>query len=309
MMSPEEVKSRVYGLLSFPVTPFTPGGEIDVARFRRHVRFMAEGGPNALFVCGGTGEFFSLDADEFGTLVRAAVEEIQGTIPIIAGAGYGTRLACQFARAAEEAGADGVMVMPPYLVNAEQEGLYRHYRAVASATRAAVIVYQRDNAIFAPSTVSRLAEVPNVIGFKDGYGDMERLTRIRIAVGNRLMILNGMPTAELSAGAFRGAGCRTYSSAVFNFVPEIARAFFRAIEADDLASCDRLLEGFYRPFGELRDKVKGYAVSLIKAGLRITGESAGGVRAPLVDPTPDHFNELEQVIERGRRLVQNQQAA
>ncbi len=303
VLSPSELKTRVRGLLSFPVTPFTPEGEVDVPRFREHVRFMIDGGPAALFVCGGTGEFFSLDLAEYRTLVGAAVEQAAGALPIIAGCGYGTRLANEFARAAESAGADGLMVMPPYLLHAEQSGLLEHYREIASATRLGVILYQRDNAIFAPATVARLAEIPNIVGFKDGHGDMERLLRTRMAVGDRLLFLNGMPTAELSCRAFYGAGVRTYSSAVFNFVPEVSYAFYEAMERDNLARVNELLEAFYIPFANLRDRAKGYAVSLVKAGVGMIGRSAGGVRAPLVDPLPEHREELAALIKKARRLA------
>src|SRR5215470_14241129 len=168
-LSPQELALQIQGLLSFPVTPFDAAGEIDLPRFREHIRYMASQNPAGLFVCGGTGEFYSLGLDEYRTLVRAAVEEVGGKLPIVAGVGYGARLAREFARAADESGADGLMVLPPYLVLAEQEGLYQHYRALAQATRLGIILYQRDNAIFAPATVRRLAEVPNVVGFKDGY--------------------------------------------------------------------------------------------------------------------------------------------
>jgi 5-dehydro-4-deoxyglucarate dehydratase len=298
-----ELAGSLQGLLSFPVTPFTPANEVDLPRFREHIRYMAGQNPAGLFVCGGTGEFYSLDLAEYRALVRAAVEEAGGRLPIVAGVGYGTRLAIEFARAAEQAGADGLMVMPPYLLLAEQEGLHAHYRAIAEATRLGVILYQRDNAIFAPSTVRRLAELPNVIGFKDGYGDMERLLRVRLAVGDRLLMLNGMPTAELSAPAFLGLGVLSYSSAVFNFVPEISWAFFRAATGGDTATRDRLLDGFYRPFAELRDRVRGYAVALIKAGVGITGRPVGPARPPLLDPTAEHVAELRAIVERGLALV------
>jgi 5-dehydro-4-deoxyglucarate dehydratase len=304
MLSPQELQVRARGLLSFPVTPFTADNEIDIERYREHVQFMIDAKPGALFACGGTGEFFSLDLKEFKMLVQAAVEQSGGKVPIVAGVGYGTRLACEFARAAEDAGADGIMVLPPYLMLAEQEGLYRHYHVIASTTRLGVILYQRDNAVFQPETVSRLAEIPNVVGFKDGLGEMERLIRIHAAVGDRLVLLNGMPTAELSAQAFYGAGCRTYSSAVFNFVPRIARAFFTAIEAGNEAGCRRLLDGFYIPFAQLRDRVRGFAVALIKGGLMVTGRSCGGVRPPLIDPNPQQLEELRVIVERGLALVQ-----
>ncbi|HJZ50323.1 MAG TPA: dihydrodipicolinate synthase family protein [Roseiflexaceae bacterium] len=140
-------------------------------------------------------------------------------------------------------------------------------------------------------------------GFKDGYGDMERLLRIRLAVGERLLMLNGMPTAELSVPAFLGLGVHSYSSAVFNFVPEISWAFYRAATSGDAAARDGLLEGFYRPFAELRDRVRGYAVALIKAGVGITGRPVGHARAPLLDPTAEHAAELRAIIERGLALV------
>lgn len=302
-MTPPELHARARGLLSFPVTPFNEKNELDLAFYREHIEYMVSAGPGALFACGGTGEYFSIDLEEYTAAVKAAVEQTAGRVPIIAGVGYGTKLARQFAQAAEAAGADGIMAMPPYLLVSEQEGLYQHYRQVADAVKIGVILYQRDNAVFNPDTVARLAEIPNVVGFKDGHGDMERLIRIRLAVGERLFLLNGMPTAELSAQAFYGVGCTTYSSAVFNFVPEIAHAFFGALSAGDQAECARLLNGFYVPFGKLRDKAKGYAVSLIKAGLTVTGRPMGGVRAPLLDPTEAQVEELRAIVEQGLALV------
>jgi 5-dehydro-4-deoxyglucarate dehydratase len=302
-MIPQELAAQIQGLLSFPVTPLTSENEVDLPRFREHIDFMIDAAPRTLFVCGGTGEYYSLNLEEYRALVRAAVEQGAGRLPIVAGVGYGTRLAIEFARAAEAAGADGIMVMPPYLVVAEQEGLYQHYRAIAESTRLGVILYQRDNAIFAPATVQRLAEIPNIIGFKDGHGDMERLLRIRLAVEGRLVMLNGMPTAELSVPAFAGVGVGSYSSAVFNFVPEIAQAFYQAAASNDQARATELLNGFYRPFAELRDRVRGYAVALIKAGVGITVKPVGPARAPLVNPPAAHVAELEAIIARGRALV------
>ncbi|HVC82047.1 MAG TPA: 5-dehydro-4-deoxyglucarate dehydratase [Chloroflexota bacterium] len=301
-LPPRQLQAQLRGLLSFPVTPFTPDDTIDLRRYREHLRYMVEGRPDALFVCGGTGEFFSLRPDEYQALVRTAVEEVRGDVPVVAATGYGTKLAVEYAQVAEREGADGLLVLPPYLLQAEQEGLYEHYRAVAAATSRGTIIYQRDNAIFAPATVRRLAELPTVIGFKDGHGDMERLIRISLAVGDRLVMINGMPTAEMSARAFFGAGVTAYSSAVFNFVPEIARAFHTAISQGDQVRVESLLEGFYRPFVDLRDRVKGYAVALIKAGLKIQGRPVGPARSPLLNPTAEHEAELRAIIMRGLAL-------
>jgi 5-dehydro-4-deoxyglucarate dehydratase len=298
-LSPEELRGKLQGLFSFPVTPFTKNLEIDLARYREHVGWMVEGKPAALFACGGTGEFFSLDLAEFRRLVRAAVEEASGRLPVIAGVGYGTRLALNFAKAAEEAGADGLLVLPPYLLQSEQQGLYEHYRQVAAGTTLGMIVYQRDNAIFKPATVARLCELKNIVGLKDGHGNMELLLRIQKQTGDRLAIINGMPTAELSAGAFKGLGLTNYSSAVFNFVPLVAEAFYEALVRSDGPAMDRLLEAFYRPLADLRDRRKGYAVSLIKAGMRAVGKPAGPVRPPLVNCSPEEEEELKAIIAGG----------
>lgn len=297
--TPEQLRAELCGLFAFPVTPFTEANQLDLARYREHLRYLLAARPSAMFVCGGTGEFFSLDLAEYRTCIEAAAGEVGGRIPLLAGAGYGTKLAIEFVRVAEKAGADGVLVMPPYLLQAEQEGLSNHYRAVSEATHLGIVIYQRDNAIFAPSTVARLAESRNVIGFKDGHGDMERLTRIRQMVGDRMVYMNGMPTAELSAQAFQGIGVRDYSSAVFNFVPEVSRAFYRALTARDEQEMGRLLEAFYRPFADLRDRKRGYAVALIKAGLNVMGKAVGRVRPPLVYPGGEEEAQLKTVIERG----------
>jgi len=304
-MSPEQLKAELRGLFSFPVTHFSDNNQIDVRRYREHLQWMIEARPAALFVCGGTGEFFSLDLAEYQALINAACEEVNWKLAVVAGVGYGTQLALQFVRAAEQAGADGLLVMPPYLIQAEQEGLYQHYRSLAASTSLGLIIYQRDNAILAPSTVGRLSELENVIGFKDGHGEMERLLRIRMAVGDRLVFINGMPTAELSAQGFKGLGIGNYSSAVFNFVPTLSQAFYKELTGEDATGVNRLLERFYRPLAELRDRRKGYAVSLIKAGMRVIGKSAGGVRPPLVNPSSEEEACLKSIIEKGLALLRS----
>ncbi|HTV54093.1 MAG TPA: 5-dehydro-4-deoxyglucarate dehydratase [Terriglobia bacterium] len=302
-LAPDELQGRLKGLFAFPVSPFTSDGEVDLGRYHQLLQAILSGQPQALFACGGTGEFFSLNLPEYHALIAAAVDEAQGAVPVIAGTGYGTRLAIEFARAAEEAGADGVLVLPPYLLQSEQEGLFQHYRAIAGATRLGVIIYQRDNAIFSPHTAARLAEIPNIIGLKDGYGDMERLGRIQLAVGNEFCLLNGMPTAELSALAFGGLGIYAYSSAVFNFVPEISRRFYKALTELNSKLVHEYLETFYRPLAELRDRKRGYAVSLIKAGVGLRSTPVGPARPPLVNPSEGEIQELKAIIEQGLRIL------
>jgi 5-dehydro-4-deoxyglucarate dehydratase len=291
---------------AFVCTPFTADDEIDLPRFRAHLRALfvdVPRRPAGCFVCCGTGELWSLDATEHRALVRAAVEEVGGLAPVIAGVGYGTRLAIALARAAEDEGADGILVFPPYLIASPQSGLYRHYHALASAVGIGVLVYHRDNAVFAVETIRRLAALPNLIGLKDGHGDLELLTQIRDAVDRPFVLGNGMPVAESYAPAYARIGVRSYSPGIIDFLPEVSWAFDQLLERGDEARVERLLEGFYRPLAALRSQTPGLGVALVKAGLKVRGAPAGGVRAPLVDATAAQVAELERLIEQGLALA------
>ncbi|MFF7738451.1 MULTISPECIES: 5-dehydro-4-deoxyglucarate dehydratase [unclassified Streptomyces] len=296
------------GPLFFPVTAYGPDGSVDLDTYRTHVRRGVEAGAAAVFACCGTGEFHALTPEEFEVCVRAAVEAADGRVPVVAGAGYGTALAVRYARLAEAAGADGLLAMPPYLVAAGQEGLLRHYRELAAATALPVIVYQRDNAVFTPETVVALARTDGIIGLKDGLGDLDLMQRVISAVRTEtpgdFLYFNGLPTAEQTQLAYRALGVTLYSSAVFCFAPEIALAFHRALKTGDDATVNRLLDGFYRPFADLRAQGRGYAVALVKAGVRLRGLDVGEVRPPLHEPAGDHVKRLAEVIERGYALLE-----
>lgn len=292
------------GPLAFPVTPFGIDGELDLVTFREHVRWMSAFSPPALFVACGTGELASLDADEVARLVEAAVTEAGPDVPVYAGVGGGLALARHFLRGAEAAGAHGALVLPPYLNRGEQRGLVAYYRSLAEATPLSLILYQRGSAVFEPETVAELASTPNIVGFKDGLGEIERMQSIVHAARGALTFFNGMPTAETFQPAYAAIGVPYYSSAVFNFVPEIAWAFYRASADGDQETLNRLLGGFFVPFARLRNRVKGYAVALVKAGVAIRWGSVGSVRPPLVGVREEHARELADLVERGRGLVE-----
>ncbi len=305
-MSPEAVKRALgSGLLAFPVTNFAADGAFDETAYRANIAANLAHRPAGLFVAGGTGEFFSLTQDECRRIVAAAVAvaaadgatDEAGRVPIIAGIGYGTAMAVDFARQAEAAGADGVLVLPPYLMRTEQEGLFRHLDAICRAVGIAVIPYNRDNCIIAPDTLARLAERhANLIGFKDGHGDVEQLVLTRQTLGDRLVYIGGMPTAEVYAVPYLAAGFSTYSSAVFNFIPRIAQRFYAAVRSGDRATTDDILTRFFKPYLALRNRRRGYAVSIVKAGMHVVGRAAGPVRPPLVDLTVTEEGELRELI-------------
>jgi 5-dehydro-4-deoxyglucarate dehydratase len=295
------------GVLFFPVTPFTPDGEVAEDVLAEHVKHGVAAGPGGVFVACGTGEFHALEPEEFERAVRVAVEATAGRVPVFAGAGGSLPLARRFAAAAKNAGADGILLLPPYLVGCPAPGVARYVTEVAASTDLPVIVYQRNNAVFTPEAAVEVAKLPNVIGFKDGIGDLDLMQRIVLSVRENVdkpfQFFNGLPTAEMTQPAYRGIGVELYSSAVFCFAPEISLAFYNAVTAGDTDKVNALLHGFYKPLVELRDKVPGYAVSLVKAAVVRSGLDVGGVRAPLLDPTEEHLAELDRIIDAGRKLI------
>ncbi|WP_037088326.1 5-dehydro-4-deoxyglucarate dehydratase [Rhizobium sp. CF080] len=296
-MTPEEIKVALgAGLLSFPVTHFDKEGQFQPESYRRHVEWLSGFDAPVLFAAGGTGEFFSLSPNEVPGIVSAA-KEAAGKTAIVSGCGFGTHVGVEMARAVEKAGADGILLLPHYMIDAPQEGLYQHVKRICQSVGIGVMVYNRDNSILAVDTLKRLCdECPNLIGFKDGSGDIGLVRQITATMGDRLMYLGGMPTAELFAEAYLGAGFTTYSSAVFNFVPGLAVDFYKSLRAGNRARCEEILKDFFYPFMAIRNRRKGYAVSAIKAGVRLQGFDAGKVRPPLDDLTAEEEDMLLKLI-------------
>lgn len=241
---------------------------------------------------------FSLTKSDYTNVIRTATETCKGKVPILAGAGGPTRVAIEYAREAERLGASGVLLMPHYLTEASQEGIAAHVEQVCNAVKnIGVIVYNRANSKLNADMLERLADrCPNLIGFKDGVGEIEAMVTIRRRLGDRFSYLGGLPTAEVYAAAYKALGVPVYSSAVFNFIPKTAMAFYRAIAADDHATTSRLIDEFFLPYLAIRNRRAGYAVSIVKAGAKLVGRDAGPVRAPLTDLTEEECGQLAALI-------------
>ncbi|MCT9002430.1 5-dehydro-4-deoxyglucarate dehydratase [Microbacterium memoriense] len=295
------------GILFFPVTPFDSAGRVQTDLLAEHIATGLSHSPGGIFPACGTGEFHALSTAEVSTVIRTAVDTIAGAVPVIAGAGGPLGHALEVARSAAAAGADALLVLPPYLVGGPQTGLVAYVEAIAAASDLPVIVYHRGNAQFTPASMRRLAENPKVVGFKDGVGDIGAAQLIVRAVAQAgrddFAFFNGLLTAELTQAAYRGIGIPLYSSAAFAMIPEVAGAYYRAYVDGNEARRFEILDAFYTPLVALRDETPGFGVSLIKAGLRLSGLPVGGVRAPLVDPTPAQEARLAEILDAGRALL------
>lgn len=293
-------------VLFFPVTAFDAQDRVDADLVEQHVADRVTHEPGAVFAACGTGEFHALSLPEYSSALAAAVRATAGRVPVIGGAGgpLGHAVAC--AREAERLGADGLLVLPPYLVQGPQDGLVAYVERIAASTALPLIVYHRGAAQFSPASVRRLLDLPQVVGLKDGAGDLavaQRFVRESAASGRDILFFNGLLTAEMTQAAYSAIGVPMYSSAVFAMAPDIATAFFRALRSGDEATRTRLLDGFYAPLVDLRDQTPGFAVALIKAGVRLDGLPVGGVRAPLIDPDEGQLARLAGLLAAGRELV------
>jgi 5-dehydro-4-deoxyglucarate dehydratase len=301
MTTPQELKQIVSkGLLSFPVTDFDAQGNFRADTYAERLEWLAPYGASALFAAGGTGEFFSLTKSEYSQVIRTATETCKGKVPILAGAGGATRVAIEYAQEAERNGAQGILLMPHYLTEASQEGIAAHVEQVCKAVpNMGIIVYNRANSKLDADMLEPLAErCENLIGFKDGVGDIESMVTIRRRLGERFSYLGGLPTAEVYAAAYKALGVPVYSSAVFNFIPKTAMDFYRAIAADDHATVGKLIDAFFLPYLKIRNRRAGYAVSIVKAGAKLVGHDAGPVRAPLTDLDEEEVAQLDALIKK-----------
>ncbi|WP_413354538.1 5-dehydro-4-deoxyglucarate dehydratase [Microbacterium sp. 1P06AB] len=298
-------------ILFFPVTPFTREDTVDRVALGDHIAQGLEHRPGGIFAACGTGEFHALGQTDYATVVETSAAVIGGRTPLFVGAGGPLPAAIEQVQVAERAGATGILLLPPYLTVGPDAGLVEYVRRVASATSLPIIAYHRGTARFTEATTLEIARIPNVIGLKDGVGEIDVITRIIRAVRDSdvpgaadFQFFNGLPTAEIAQVAYRAIGVPLYSSASFAFAPDIALAYFAAVENEDTATIAALDAAFFHPLVRLRNVVPGYAVSLIKAGVtRFTGVDAGHVRPPLVDALPEHADHLEQLVSDARRVL------
>lgn len=292
------VRKAPTGILGFPVAPFNTQGKLDEEALIKNIDFLLEEGLEAIFIACGSGEFQSLSSQEYKTMVEIAISVVAGKVPVYTGVGGNITTALEMAKFSEEKGADGYLILPPYLIEGEQEGLFNYIKTIIESTSLNAIVYQRDNAILTLPTLQRLIELPQLVGLKDGYGNMELNIQLTQTIGDRLGWLNGMPMAEVTMPAYVPLGFDSYSSAISNYIPHISRMFYEALLNGNKELVTELYQNVILPINDIRKQRKGYPVSLIKAGMEIVGlpvESTS--RPPVIPVEKEHYHQLEAILE------------
>jgi 5-dehydro-4-deoxyglucarate dehydratase len=250
----------------------------------------------ALVAAGGTGELFALTVPEIIDVVRVTVEAAAGRMPVVAGVGFNAALGAEMARGLEKAKADCLLVLPPYYSNAPEEGLFDYYEAIARASGLPLMVYSRDWAVFSPQMVARLAErVPTLMAWKDGQGDARKYQRIMSHVGDRLAWLGGI--GDDCVPAYFAIGVQAYTSSISNIAPKVSLQLAEAGLARDFTRLDQLMRRYVHPLYALRDRVRGYEVSVMKTAMEILGMPAGPVRPPLINCRPQDVEDVRKLME------------
>jgi len=300
-MHPATLRNKLSGVIAFPVTPFKEDLSLDLPALHQNLTHLLQYQICAIVAAGGTGELYSLTPAEYTRVIELTALAVEDRVPVVAGVGFGQRLAVEMAQTAEKAGADGILVFPPYYPNAEDEGLFEYYRAIGDATRLGMIIYSRDWADFTPSMVERLTSIPTLIAWKDGEGDIRRLQALMNHIGERLHWIGG--AGDDLVAAYYSIGVRTFTSSIATVAPLLSLKLHELAESGDYDALTELLDRCVIPLYALRARRRGYEVSAMKVMMDMVGLNGGPVRPPLVNVKPDEEDELRTILSTWEKFL------
>jgi 5-dehydro-4-deoxyglucarate dehydratase len=301
-MRPEEFRTRLPGVIAFPVTPFQSDFSLDLAGLRKNVQQLLRHPIAAIVAAGGTGEMYSLTPAEHQAVVKSVVEEVRGKIPVIAGTGFNRQMAIELAQQSANAGANGILALPPYYPNADEDGLAEYYAAIGAATPLALFVYSRDWVKPSAEWVEQLAaRTPTLVAWKDGQGDAIRYREIIDRVGDRLYWIGGAGDAWVPA--YYKIGIRTYTSSIATVAPKLSIRLHELASAGDSPELTELMNEFVNPLYTIRARRKGYEVSVMKEMMNLIGLAAGPVRPPLPNLRAEELTEIKHMLEKWKPFL------
>ena len=300
-MEPSVLRAKLSGVIAFPITPFKNDLSLDVEGLQENLAKLLAHPICAVVAAGGTGEMYSLTPAEHLEIIQTTVAATQGRVPVIAGVGFNQQLATETARAAADSGADGILALPPYYPNADDEGMLAYYRAIGDATPLGLFIYSRDWANFTPAMVEHLTSIPNLIAWKDGHGDIRRYQAIINRVGDRLHWIGG--AGDDMVPAYYSIGIRTYTSSIATVAPRLSLKLHELAADGCYDELTSLMNDCVIPLYAVRARRRGYEVSTMKALMDMAGLNGGQVRPPLVDVTAEEREELRVIIKNWKPFL------
>jgi 5-dehydro-4-deoxyglucarate dehydratase len=301
-MNPNKLRKRLQGVIAFPVTPFKKDLTLDLDGLRRNLRLLLQHPICAIVAPAGTGEIHSLSPAEHLEVVQAVIEEVNGRLPVLAGAGFNPAIAAGLARSAAAAGADGILAFPPYYPNPDEEGIVAYYRGISEATDLGLLIYSRDWFSPSPALVEKLAQaIPRLIAWKDGQADIRRYQMICKQVGDRLHWIGG--AGDDMVPGYYAMGIRTYTSSIANVAPKLSLRLHQLASGGDGGNLTKLMTQLVIPLYALRGRRKGYEVSAMKAMMDLVGLAGGPVRPPIVNLRADELESLRAMLPNWKRWL------
>jgi 5-dehydro-4-deoxyglucarate dehydratase len=294
-MTPRQFTAQFTGCFGFPVTPFHRDLSLNLKALGENVDQMARHPFCAMVAAGGTGEVYSMTPEEIERTVKVSVDAVAGRMPVVAGTGYNSVMGADIARRAARAGAECILILPPYYSHAPEEGLFEYYETIGKATDLPLMIYSRDWAVFTPQMVARLCDrVPTLAAWKDGQGNGRVYQRIMNYNGDRLAWLGGL--GDDCVPTYFAAGVQAYTSSISNIAPKLSLELADAGMKRDFARLDYLMARFVNPLYAIRERAKGYEVSVMKDAMEILGMTAGPVRPPLMNTRPADVADVRELM-------------
>jgi len=276
-------------------TPFTEDGErVDETALKNHIDSMLEGGVHIILVCGGTGEFAYLRAEEKRRIAEVASKHIDGRAGfMVQTSAVNTRDAIEFSKHAEGVGADCLLILPPYFEGPSYDGVYYHYEKIAAAIKIPIMVYnipQSSNIDLTPDFMKRLMQIDNVQYIKDSMEDLTRIQKLLMVCGERIKVFNGGdPIAFYSLVA----GCPGCVWGATNAMPEASVELYNLVQEKKLAEATELWK---RMFPSNLFFVTHVYNAAVKAATNLSGRKVGPCRKPLMPLTDAEMNELKAAL-------------
>lgn len=296
-MRPEQLRSRLPGVIAFPVTPFNADLSLDLPGLRKNIRALMSHPVSAVVAAGGTGEMYSLSPSEHLAVVKAITEEVAGRVPVVCGTGFNRQLGIELAVQSAAVGANAILALPPYYPSADDLGLVDYYAAIGAATPLPLLVYSRDWVNPTAAWVEHLAQrVPTLFAWKDGQGDIRRFQQIIKQVGDRLYWIGGV--GDDCVTGYYSIGIRTYTSSIATFAPKLSLQLHELASASSFNDLACLMREYVIPLYALRSRRKGYEVTVMKEIMNQLGMAAGPVRPPLPQLRPEENAEIARLIEK-----------